>query len=230
MGMKRMHVNGVDLAYVEEGTGETVVFVHGACGDCRSWDPVRRYVAQSYRFVSLSRRYHYPNVWTDDGRRYSFDQHISDLAEFIRGLRAGKVHLVGNSYGGRMAGVLALEHPDLLRSVVLGEPSLALPQTNEGTVAFAAIQEDFGTVATAAKSGDAKSAAILLFDAVNQPHTFEGISVARQRGWLQNARTLRPMFAGKPAPTLTCERLRELRVPTLVVGGALSRSNFKHIE
>ncbi len=36
--VKQMHVNGIDMAYVEEGRGETVVFIHGAIGDWRNWE------------------------------------------------------------------------------------------------------------------------------------------------------------------------------------------------
>ncbi len=45
MQVKQMRVNGVDLAYVEEGRGETVVFVHGAFGDWRNWERLRPAIA-----------------------------------------------------------------------------------------------------------------------------------------------------------------------------------------
>jgi non-heme chloroperoxidase len=32
-----VHVNGVDLTYVERGQGDSVVFVHGSVNDYRSW-------------------------------------------------------------------------------------------------------------------------------------------------------------------------------------------------
>ena len=35
-------------------------------------------------------------------------EHVEDVAAFIRTLNAGKVHLVGNSYGGRVVGYVAL--------------------------------------------------------------------------------------------------------------------------
>lgn len=87
----------------------------------------------------MSRRYHYPNAWPDDGKSYSFEQHVEDLAAFIKGLNVGKVHLVGSSYSGRMAGFLALRYPELLRSVVLGEPGLVAPDSPEGKAASAEI-------------------------------------------------------------------------------------------
>src|SRR2546425_9310741 len=100
MEVKRLKVNDAELAYVEEGAGETVVFVHGAAGDWRTWDSLRPLIAEKYHYVALSRRYHYPNAWPDDGKNYSVTQHVEDLAVFIRALHAGKEHLVGGSYGG----------------------------------------------------------------------------------------------------------------------------------
>lgn len=32
-----VEVNGATLAYIEEGTGDPVVFVHGAISDLRTW-------------------------------------------------------------------------------------------------------------------------------------------------------------------------------------------------
>ena len=39
--VKAVEVNGVRLSYVEQGSGEPAVFVHGAPTDLRSWEPVR---------------------------------------------------------------------------------------------------------------------------------------------------------------------------------------------
>ena len=39
--VQKVKVNGVDLAYAEEGKGETVVLVHGSSGDWRTWDGLR---------------------------------------------------------------------------------------------------------------------------------------------------------------------------------------------
>ena len=46
MQVQQMRVNGVDLAYVEEGKGETVVFVHGSAGDWRNWEGLRPSIAR----------------------------------------------------------------------------------------------------------------------------------------------------------------------------------------
>jgi len=38
---KKVEVNGTRLQYVEQGSGEPIVFVHGAPHDLRAWEPVR---------------------------------------------------------------------------------------------------------------------------------------------------------------------------------------------
>lgn len=227
--VKQMRVNGVDLAYVEEGGGPTVLFVHGAFGDWRTWEVMRPYVSSRYRFVSMSRRYHYPNAWADDGRHYNFDQHVEDLAGFIRAMNVGKVHLVGNSYSGRLAGVLAVKYPELLRSVVLGEPSLVAPGSAEGKAALAAVGKELGAAAAAAKAGNHRQGAIMVANAVlDDPEGFNKLPKIRQQRWLENERTAHPMFSGASATSVSCEQLKNLKVPAIAIRGELTRANFKH--
>ena len=58
---KRAQVCGVELAYVEEGTGQAVVFVHGGFNDLTIWEQQVPAVAQRYRAIAYSRRYAWPN-------------------------------------------------------------------------------------------------------------------------------------------------------------------------
>lgn len=228
MQVKKMMIDGTELAYVEEGSGPTVLFVHGASGDWRTWDGLRPYLSPKYRFVSVSRRYHYPNNWSDDGGKYTFDQQVEDTAAFIRGMNVGKVHLVGNSYSGRLAGVLALKYPQLLRSVVLGEPNLVPPTSPEGKTAAAAFVNDMGKASAAAKAGDDRQSAIFVANAVmDDPDGFSKLSPIRQQRWLDNAKTMGPMFGRAPAP-VTCDQLRGLTVPVLAIRGENTRSSYRH--
>jgi pimeloyl-ACP methyl ester carboxylesterase len=227
--VKQMKVNGVELAYVEEGSGPTVLFVHGAAGDWRTWDGVRPYFSSQFRYVSMSRRYHHPNAWADDGRNYTFDQDVEDIAEFIRAMNVGKVHLVGNSYSGRLVGYVALKYPELLRSVVLGEPSLAAPTSPEGKSASGAMAKDFAQSSSAAKSGDQRLSAIILANAVlDDPEGFNKWPAARQEQWLDNAKTMAPMWAGARPKPVSCSEIGQLKVPALVVRGEKTRASYRY--
>jgi pimeloyl-ACP methyl ester carboxylesterase len=111
--VERVDIDGTTLAYVEQGRGETVVFVHGAAGDWRTWEPLRPYVSAQYRFVAYSRRYHHPNPVDGAGALYSAERHADDLIKFVRALGAGRVHGVGASAGGRVLADAAVKQPDL---------------------------------------------------------------------------------------------------------------------
>jgi pimeloyl-ACP methyl ester carboxylesterase len=177
----------------------------------------------------LSRRYHYPNAWVDDGANYTMTQHVEDVATFIRILNVGKVHLVGASWGGRVAGYLVLKYPELVRSVTLSDPALIAPVSVEGKAAFGAYQKDVGKSREAAKKVDARQAAILLYDAVqDEPGAFDKAPPVQQQRFLDNAKTLAPMYAGAAPPPVTCEQLAAIKVPMLVMSGEKTRAIFRY--
>jgi esterase len=229
VNVKKLTANGAEFAYVEDGKGPTVVFVHGACGDWRTWEGVRPLIAKRYHFVALSRRYHYPNVWTDDGGNYTMAQQVEDVAAFIRALDVGKVHLVGASWGGRLVGYLAVKYPELIRSVTMSDPAaLMAPTTTEGKAAAADYAKDIAESRAAADRGDAKQATILLFNAVHADSTaFQKASAERQEHFLDNSRTLGPMYHGASPPPMRCEDLAALKMPAMVMRGENTRANFR---
>jgi pimeloyl-ACP methyl ester carboxylesterase len=116
-------VNGVDIAYVERGRGQPVVFVHGGTGDWRTWEGQMAAFSAGHRAIALSCRGYWPNRKLDPDDRITLDTFVEDVAAFIRALEAGPVHLVGHSSPGGFGGLLlASRYPDLLRSLVLLEP------------------------------------------------------------------------------------------------------------
>jgi non-heme chloroperoxidase len=57
----KVHVNGMDLHYIEEGRGEPLILLHGGQGDYRSWAPQMEELSGRYHVISYSRRYNFPN-------------------------------------------------------------------------------------------------------------------------------------------------------------------------
>lgn len=115
--------NGVGLTYIEHGHGEPVLFVHGGTGDYRIWERQLDVFAAEYRAIALSCRGSWPNAKLRPAERLTLDTFVDDLAEFIRALDVGPVHMVGHSSPCGFAGLcLARRHAELLRTVVLLEP------------------------------------------------------------------------------------------------------------
>jgi pimeloyl-ACP methyl ester carboxylesterase len=90
------------MAYVERGSGDPVIFVHDAGVDYRFWSQQVEAFSANYRAITVSLRNYYPEPWAGNGN-FSLNQQVADLAEFIRHLNAGPVHLVGHSRGGTVA-------------------------------------------------------------------------------------------------------------------------------
>lgn len=227
---RQLPVNGVDLSYIEQGTGAPVVFVHGAFSDYRYWEPQRQAVAKQHRFIAYTYRYHGTTPWPDEGQQYAAATHAADLAGFIRGLNAGPVHLVGISVGGLVATLVASEHPDLVRSLTLLEPSLAalLGDIPEGKPLLEDRATALALVGAAAKAGDAAQAAKLFFDWVNNQGAgaLDKQPEALRQMVLDNARTVPVFLSAAPPPAVSCATLGAMKVPTIVVGGEQTRRYF----
>lgn len=228
---KEVEVNGVRLHYVEQGSGEPIVFVHGGLGDQRSWEPVREEIAKKYRFVAVTLRYYGAGPWKDDGRDFSVATHADDLAKVISSLNAGPVHLVGYSYGGAVATTAALKNRSLVRSLTVYEPALipVLPAESEGGKAA---REDrtksVGSAITAAKAGNSIQAARLFIEGVFQlpPGGFDRLPQATQTRVLENARVMPLMLAAIQRHTMTCDMLRNFTHPTLVMRGEKTQAYY----
>ncbi len=122
-----MRVNGTVLSYRLAGDqGTPVVFVHGSYGDMNDWNTQINAFARTHRVLAYSRRYHPPNPPQNDGQVYSPQLHADDLAALLAVLGHSPAHIVGAGYGAYVALALAIEHPELVRTLVLGEPP-ALP-------------------------------------------------------------------------------------------------------
>ena len=116
-------INGTELAYIERGQGQPVVFVHGGVGDYRGWELQMPAFAASFRTLAVSCRGAWPNRKLELGEEITLDTFVEDLAAFVKELDLAPAHLVGHSSPGGFGGLLlAYRYPELLRSLVLLEP------------------------------------------------------------------------------------------------------------
>src|SRR5688500_12552827 len=94
-----IHVNDVELHYVEKGKGIPIIFIHGGAEDYRYWLPIMDFFSQEVRAIAYSRRYSSPNSRPVLKSDYSAADDAEDLAGMVEKLGLGTVHLVGHSYG-----------------------------------------------------------------------------------------------------------------------------------
>jgi pimeloyl-ACP methyl ester carboxylesterase len=228
---KEVEINGFRAQYVEQGSGEPMVFVHGAPGDLRAWEPIREGIANKYRFIAYNQRYFGTEPWPDDGKNFSIPTLADDLATFITSFNAGPVHLVSLSFGGLVAMQAAVKNPSLVRSLILYEPNVisVLPaESAEGKAAREDLSKMFAPVIAATKGGDAVQAAKLAREAVFQlgPGGFDREPQAVQTRVLDNARTMPLIFAAPAPPAITCDMLKNFPQPTLVMREEKTQVSF----
>jgi pimeloyl-ACP methyl ester carboxylesterase len=221
-------VNGTPLAYRLLGdSGTPVVFVHGSLGDLNDWDAQVAAFAQTHRVLVYSRRYHPPNPPQDDDQTYSPMLHADDLAALLLQLDLAPAHVVGSSYGAYTALVLALEHPELVRSVVLGEPPV-MPLLNRTPEGDALRRDYFATVLDPARAAFARG------DSVAGLRVFlsgEGLATAGRAKIGHAFELRREMLASRERymPLLACRDLGALHTGVLLVSGDRSGPVFHAI-
>jgi pimeloyl-ACP methyl ester carboxylesterase len=212
------------------GSGPDVVVVHGSLGDYRQWQPVAAVLQERYRVIALSRRFHWPNPAPPDGACYSYESHRDDLLRYLLAL-GRPVHLVGHSYGAGVALLAALCQPSLLHALVVIEPALhsLLPADGPALATESASRDAMlATVRAQAAAGQDEEAARSLTDWIQGGGGFDALPPDVRRGLLDNAATVGPTFS-RAAPALSCDDLRALQVPTLVLNGERTRLYYRLI-
>lgn len=226
----QMRLPGTSLAYVDEGAGEPVVCLHPASSDHRAWEAQREIFARRCRFIALDLRYFGTAPWPDEGGNFSVATFAADLADCIRALDAGPVHLVGWSYSGGTILTLATRQPELVKSLFVFEPAIATFVADPAAARLAADdrQAIFGPAAKASAAGDQAAAVEAFMDGANgQPGSFAALPAAVRAMMLDNARMLPLLFAAPPPPPISCEQLGQLRMPAAIARGELTRPFYR---
>ncbi|MED1783696.1 alpha/beta hydrolase [Brevibacillus fortis] len=106
--------NGIKIAYVEEGSGESLVLIHGFCGSSSYWHKLVPLLSKTHRVMAIDLRGHGDSSAPDEP--YSMERFADDLALFVDELGLAKIHLFGHSLGGYVTLAFANQYADKLAS------------------------------------------------------------------------------------------------------------------
>lgn len=134
MGSKFIEVNGIRLHYMEEGSGELVILLHGFPEFWYGWRKQIPVLSQKYRIVAPDMRGYNLSDKPKGAAQYKIDILAKDIAELIEKLGKGKAIVVGHDWGGAVAwatatlypdsvsklGILNVPHPAEMRKALLG--------------------------------------------------------------------------------------------------------------
>lgn len=142
--MKKMNVNGIELAYNRQGRGTPLVLLHGFPLDHHLWDVIIPLLDDSFDLIIPDLRGfgESTTVYT----AYTMDDLASDIAGLLDELEIKNTAIAGHSMGGYVALAFARLHPKrvnglgLVSTQALADP----PDRKEGRYKSAAEVEEKG--------------------------------------------------------------------------------------
>ncbi len=229
-GLQTVRVNGVDLHYLEAGSGQPVILVHGSQGDYRNWRFQMEPFSKQFRVIAYSRRYHYPNEVTADATDYTAALHAGDLIALIETLGLAPVNLVGSSFGAYTSLVTATRRPDLLRKLVISEPPI-LPWLQDipgGQAYYDGFMQDAWLPATEAfRRGELEQGLRLFVDGVSGKGEYDRLPDPVKSRFMENVLELKDETQSPGYFTkITPQQVEQIPLPMLLLKGEFSPRMF----
>ena len=193
---------GCEIRYLEAGDGAPLLHLHGSGG--LRWDQQKAMLAERFRVIA-------PEAPGFGGSElpegvHSLPDLAHALAEMIVQLTGGRAHVLGTSFGGRVATWLALLHPDRVERLVLSAPASFRPA---GAKKLADMSPEEHARLLQRRSAPANGAA---------PPAAPNPAAEQLRQ--SNLRAVDHLTAENPSEDELLSRLSQIETPTLVLFGA----------
>lgn len=207
---------GAKIYWDEQGTGEPVLLIMGLGYPSDSWHRTRPVLAKSFRTIALDNR--------GIGRSqmpsgpYSIALMASDALAVLDAAGAASAHVYGVSMGGMIAQELALQHPERVRSLILGctsagGPTAVPPETE--------VQQMLMVRAGMPPEEGAEAAIPIIYDR-GTPRARIDEDTAVRRPWFARPEAYTAQLQGVLAWE-SLSRLSQISRPTLVIHGESDR-------
>jgi pimeloyl-ACP methyl ester carboxylesterase len=119
--------NGISIHSLRTGGAKPpVVLLHGLMANGACWTPLARALESEFDVVMPDARGHGASTAPHHG--YAYYDHASDVVGLIRGLQLSGPVLLGHSMGGMTAALVASRRPQMIRGLVLVDPTFLSPE------------------------------------------------------------------------------------------------------
>ncbi len=229
--MSTHRVGEVDLAYEIRGTeGDPVALLHGSLADRHSFDRVVPKLSQALQVLSYDRRGYGGSRGPPRARPVVDD--AQDLAGLLEGANFYPVHVIAHSYAGAVAFRLAIDRPELVRSISVHEPPffgllLDDPATRPEGEAFVRGLAELRAGVAIGRRAEVTRAVVEVFSDV--PDAWDRLTPA-VRAAMEAMIDEWAVELGDPAASRPdASELRDLLVPVLVTTGGRSPSYLAQV-
>lgn len=134
MNEKYADVNGIRTRYLEQGDGEPLLLIHGGSfgrfSGANDWDTNIDHLSKHFKVYSIDK---IGCGFTDNPRRdeeYVIGSTVQHAFDFLKTMKIDKAIVAGHSRGGYAATRLALEHPEIVRTLILVSSSTLMTPPN----------------------------------------------------------------------------------------------------
>lgn len=211
---KKVQVGDIDIAYKTFGKGDPILLINGYSFAMDSWDPTLLETLASNHTVIIFNNRGIGNT-TSGSEQFSIEQFANDTAGLLEALNIRKADVVAWSLGGRIAQELTLKYPDRVGKLILyaigcgGEESV--PQSQE-------VRNEFVNGTGTAEERIARVVPLFFPQEWRNenPNYLENIPKTTETILNQ---TLNKQIEAAVNSAPTCDRLKNITQPTLVIVG-----------
>ena len=115
--MKYLDLHGERVAYLDEGSGEVILLLHGIAGSSQTWRSLIALLSRKYRVVAPDLLGHGNS--TKPRADYSLGALSVLVRDILDELGIARATLVGHSLGGGIAMQFVYQHPEYVQRMVL---------------------------------------------------------------------------------------------------------------
>ena len=124
-------MRNTDVQPIIRGEGEPILLLHGVISDASFFSDFASFLSSRYRTVAYDRAGYGDQPEPDDRSAYTVSAQAETAAEVVREYCGDRAWIFGNSAGSMIALELYRIHPELVRGLILLEPSIALDPDSE---------------------------------------------------------------------------------------------------
>lgn len=218
--MPTIEENGLTISYGEAGEGSALVLLHAAGSTGAQWRGVLGELDDRYHTLTPDLWGHGRTSFWPDPNTLLHDDQADLVKRILEEVGVESFDLVGHSYGGGTAIRFVLEHPEMVRSLILIEPMVACFLRELGEIEaleeLEGIQNDFKRLLDA-EGPEAAWKGFLDFR--NEPGTWDGYEEKTRQNFIRRTPAQLANFNANANNRTTVAEMNLIKHPTLVIRG-----------
>jgi pimeloyl-ACP methyl ester carboxylesterase len=212
---KKVHVGDIDIAYKTFGKGDPIILINGYSFAMDSWDPTLLGTLASNHTVIVFDNRGIGNTTSGNEQKFSIGLFANDTVGLLEALKIRKADVLAWSMGGRIAQELTLNYPDKVGKLIL----YAIGCGGKGSVPHSQeVRNEFVNGTGTAEDRIARLVPLFFPKEWRNenPNYLENLPKSTET--ILNQTLNKQIEAAANAPA-TCDRLKNVTQPTLVIVG-----------